>query len=500
VPRTETDPNGQESKAHILDYAQLPPSFFVRLAPTRFPEPTIYVLNDCFANILGLDPDWLCTSEGLRLLSGAATLDDTPPIAMAYAGHQFGHYAPLLGDGRAMLVGEGVDRSGRRYDLHLKGSGTTPFSRGADGRLTLGAAIREYVMSEAMAALNVPTTRSLAILTTGETILRDKAVPGAVLARTARSHVRIGTFQYAATSGELDPLKALADFSIDRLYPEIESDGVQRYQDFLSAVAKAQGRLIAKWMSLGFIHGVMNTDNASIAGETIDYGPCAFMDVFHPAKVFSSIDRRGRYAWNRQAEIGQWNMGQLAQSLLPLLGDSEEAQIEAAQAALSRYVSTFQLAFHSQMANKLGVDPQHKDLSSFIAETFAAMAKGGIDFTSFFTALTRSVANRSDAIILEVFQSPSMAETWLEMWHQMRSNDPRDDQYRVEAMRRTNPVRIPRNHQVERAVQDGENGKPQTMIALLAAVKNSYAEDPAFAAYEQPPKPHEIITQTFCGT
>ena len=497
---TDRHHRGLGSAAINLSYSQLPASFFVPLSPTRFSEPKMFVLNRQLAGDFALEAEWLRSSEGLKLLSGGATLSAGEPIAMAYSGHQFGHFSPLLGDGRARLVGEPLDRTGLRHDLHLKGSGATPFSRGGDGKATLGSAIREYVISEAMAALGVPTTRSLSIVTTGETILREAPVPGAVLARTARSHVRVGTFQYAAVQGDLDHLKALADFSIDRLYPHIQSEGAKRYEDFLGAVAKAQAHLIAKWMLMGFIHGVMNTDNTSIAGETIDYGPCAFMDTFAPDKVFSSIDRQGRYAWNRQAEIGHWNLSQLAQSILPLLGDTEEAQIEAAQSAMSEYVSAFQFELQTGMANKLGLNPIDENLPAFVAETFIAMAKSDVDFTTFFTALTRSAKEKSDTAVRDAFRSRCIADAWLVNWKSMRDENVDGSDLTAGVMQHVNPVRIPRNHQVERAIRDGEDGNPEAMNLLLDALRHPSEESSAFTAFEQPPEPHETVSETFCGT
>ncbi|MCL4141258.1 UNVERIFIED_CONTAM: hypothetical protein GTU68_044593 [Idotea baltica] len=482
--RVPLSQDGPDHKSSELTYTQLPPAFFAPVHPSQFADPHLYVLNKPLAGTFGLNSDWLSSAEGTQLLSGEITLNEGDAIAMAYAGHQFGHYSPLLGDGRAMLVGELKTADNLRYDLHLKGSGATPFSRGGDGKATLGSAIREYVMSEAMAALGVPTTRSLAIVTTGENVMRSGPFPGAVLARTARSHVRVGTFEYASATGDLENLRALADFSIDRLYPNIQSDGATRYADFFTAVATAQAQLIAKWMSLGFIHGVMNTDNCSIAGETIDYGPCAFLDRFDPGKVFSSIDHQRRYAWNRQAEIGQWNLAQLAQTLLPVLGDTQDAQVEAARAGLSNYVKEFQAALHTAMANKLGISAGYENLTDFITQTVTAMATGGVDFTLFFTALTRHAAGGSDA------------ETWLEAWQDLRQKEAGS----VELMQASNPVRIPRNHQVERAIADGEAGNAETMTSLMKALREPFAEDASLAGYEAAPTDDEIVTQTFCGT
>ena len=482
-----------------LSYMGLPDPFFAVVPNAQFPAPKLFMLNASLTETFSLSTDELSSAEGIALLSGAATLTKGPPIAMAYAGHQFGHYSRLLGDGRAMLIGEPLDRDGLRHDLHLKGSGLTPFSRGGDGKATLGSAVREYVMSEAMAALGVPTTRSLSIVETGEHIMRNGPAPGAVLARTARSHIRVGTFQFAAAMGDLDQLKALADFAIARLYPDLESEGAERYRSFLTEVAKSQASLIAQWMSLGFIHGVMNTDNASIAGETIDYGPCAFMDRFAFNKVFSSIDHQGRYAWNRQGEIGQWNMAQLAQAILPLLGDAEDAQVEAAQTCLSAYAATFHAAFETAMANKLGLSADHESLQDFISETFTALSEGGADFSRFFTALTRHVEGGPPSAIVSAFDTAEVARPWLETWTTLRQTDTaRASDSGL--MRKSNPVRIPRNHQVERALNDAESGNNEATINLITALQTPYEEDANFTAFEDAPDPSEIVSQTFCGT
>jgi uncharacterized protein YdiU (UPF0061 family) len=483
-----------------MSYRNLPSPFYAELKAGAVPAPSIYALNNALALEHGFAPEWLHSGEGLRLLTGSETLDAKPPIAMAYAGHQFGHYTPLLGDGRAMLVGEFYDTNAVMHDLHLKGSGRTPFSRNGDGRATLGSVIREYVMSEAIAGLGVPTTRSLAIVTTGDTVLRDAPVPGAILARTARSHLRVGTFQYAATLGDIEHLKAIADFAVERLYPSITSEGPKRYIDLIRFVGQAQARLIAQWMSLGFIHGVMNTDNASIAGETIDYGPCAFMDTFDPLKVFSSIDHQGRYAWSRQAEIGQWNVTRFAEALLPLLGATESDQIEAAETALAEYPITFQAAFQTRLADKLGLDREHSGFADFIAETFAAMTRGGVDFTRFFAALTRSAAETSDAGILNVFNNSTVASTWLESWHALRAENSSELPESLKRMQQSNPVRIPRNHLVEAAIRDGEAGQPETMIKLMAALEKPYTENAEFAEFEDAPTEDEEVKETFCGT
>ncbi|MEO1642551.1 MAG: YdiU family protein [Pseudomonadota bacterium] len=475
-------------------YAQLPDALHTALRITRFAEPAIFALNTTLAGDLGLQTGELSPA----LLSGAQTPHAGQPLAMAYAGHQFGNYAPLLGDGRAMLIADIIDPSGRAHELHLKGSGLTPYSRGGDGKATLGAAVREYLVSEAMADLGVPTSRSLAIVTTGETVMRQAPSPGAVLARTAHSHLRVGTFQYTAANHDLEPLRALADFAIERLDPDLLEAGPDRYARFLSRVAERQASLIAQWMSFGFIHGVMNTDNMTLSGETIDYGPCAFMDAFHPAKVFSSIDYYGRYAWNKQAEIGLWNLSRLAEAMLPLFEGAEAEQIKTAEAALRDYPTQFKTAWTTSIGRKLGL-PQG-DHDSFITATLTAFMESKVDFTRVFTALTRHVESADASAILAEFESEDQGKNWLTHWETLTGGRDAISNEAKTAMRAANPVRIARNHQVEAAIQDAEAGNRETFDLLLAALNNPFEEDSRFEAFEAPPKPDEIVQQTYCGT
>lgn len=489
-----------ETVQTALSYESLPAEFYQPLPATQFPDVQPFLLNTDWLASLGLASESNASPDINKLLSGAATLHGGDAIAMAYAGHQFGHYSPLLGDGRARLVGEVKDPAGVLHDIHLKGSGATQFSRGGDGRATLGSAVREYVMSEAMHALGVPTTRALSILTTGEEIRRDGLHPGAIIARSAKSHLRVGTFQYAATLKDEDHIRALADYTIDRLYPELNETEGNQYVALIQTVARKQARLIASWMGLGFIHGVMNTDNASISGETIDYGPCAYMDAFHPAKVFSSIDHYGRYAWNKQAEIAQWNLVRLAEALLPLLGETEARQSEAATHALSAYVDTFQAAFAKTMAAKLGLHASQERFDTFVQTTFKLMTEEALDFTVFFTNLTRRAHNGTGQLFDTDCQNAGACSAWEQSWLDMRKAADRMDDTGLAAMRRANPVRIARNHRVEAVIKAAEAGDKTPLLSLMAALQKPYAEDSAHAPYEAPPETGEIVHETFCGT
>lgn len=483
-----------------LQYRQLPPEMFQDVEPSGVDTPDIIALNIPHAESLGLSKDWLESDEGKAVLAGQNAIGGGPSLAMAYGGHQFGHWSGLLGDGRARLVGDLADVDGNYHELHLKGSGRTPYSRGGDGKATLGSAIREYIVSEAMAALGVPTTRSLSVVATGETIMRNGAEPAAIVCRTARSHLRVGTFQIAAASGAIESLKALADFAINRLFQDAPKDGPERYQYFLGRVIAGQAELIAKWMGYGFIHGVMNTDNACISSETIDYGPCAFMDDFHPGKVFSSIDRKGRYAWNRQPEIAQWNMVRLAETLLPLLGETEEQQQAAAETQLATFSPLFAEQFNGFMAKKLGLKNGEVLTPEFLAETFEAMTAGQVDFTLFFRHLTLIANGGETTTFIGLFNDPNLGETWLESWKEATGFESRLNGDRVEAMGRANPIIIPRNHRVEEVIAEANNGNFQSFDKLLKAVTHPFEDRSDFHDFETPPKPEEIVHQTFCGT
>src|ERR1700712_2025548 len=370
-------------------YTALPENFFARVAPTPVVAPRLIKLNRPLAVHLGLDPDWLASPEGVEILSGKRVPDGADPIAMAYAGHQFGHFSPQLGDGRAILLGEVIDADGIRRDIQLKGSGPTPFSRRGDGRAALGPVLREYIVSETMAALGIPTTRSLAAVVTGESVMRETPLPGAVLTRVASSHIRVGTFQFFAARGDTEGVRRLADHVIDRHYPYI-AKAERRYRALLDAVIARQAELVARWLLVGFIHGVMNTDNTSISGETIDYGPCAFMDAYDPATVFSSIDEQGRYAYGNQPQITLWNLTRFAETLLPLLSDDQEKAIADAQESLGDFAEKFNTAYQAGLRAKLGLFTERDGDPALAQDLLDAMAKNQADFTLTFRRLSEA--------------------------------------------------------------------------------------------------------------
>ncbi|MBL6453693.1 YdiU family protein [Belnapia sp. T6] len=479
-------------------YAQLPERFYSREAPKPVAAPRLVRLNTPLAEQLGLDPAALASPEGVEILAGNRVAEGSAFIAEAYAGHQFGHFNPQLGDGRAILLGEVVGRDGQRRDLQLKGSGRTPWSRGGDGRAAIGPVLREYIISEAMAALGVPTTRSLAAVTTGESVFRETALPGAVLTRVAASHIRVGTFQYFAARGDLEAVRLLADHVIARHYPEAAA-APSPYLALLEGVIGRQARLIAQWMQIGFIHGVMNTDNCAISGETIDYGPCAFMDHYDPATVYSSIDHAGRYAYGNQPRIAQWNLARLAEALLPLLSDDEDKAMSAAQDALAAYVPQFQGAWLDGMRRKLGLATAGEEDAALVGELLGAMAEGSADFTLTFRFLAEAAADPAgDAALVALF--PGYAG-WAPRWRARVEAESATPAERAAAMRAVNPAFIPRNHRVEAALAaatEREDFAP--FEELLAVLARPFEDQPHFAAYAAPPEPEQRVLQTFCGT
>jgi serine/tyrosine/threonine adenylyltransferase len=420
---------------------------------------------------------------------------------MAYAGHQFGHFVPQLGDGRALLLGEVVGRDGIRRDIHLKGSGRTPFSRGGDGRAALGPVLREYIVSEAMAALGIPTTRALAAVATGESVFRETELPGAVLARVASSHVRVGTFQYFAARGDTDAVRALADHVLTRNYPEcLEAD--QPYLALLEGVVARQAELVARWLLVGFIHGVMNTDNMSVAGESIDFGPCAFMDAYDPAAVFSSIDEYGRYAYGNQPRIAQWNLTRLAETLLPLLAEDQEHAVAEAEKALGRFAPHFTTALHAGYRRKLGLFTERDDDAELAQGLLTAMAENRADFTLTFRGLSDAAADpAADEAVRRLFADPSAYDAWAQRWRQRIGEEPQDGATRAKTMRAANPAFIPRNHRIEAVIQAAiQRDDFSPFEELLTVLSKPYEDQPAFAHYADPPEPHERVLQTFCGT
>ncbi len=463
--------------------------------------PSLVRLNEELAQQLKLDPAALAAPEGVQVLAGNTIPGNGEPLAMAYAGHQFGNFVPQLGDGRAILIGELVDRDGVRRDFHLKGAGRTPFSRGGDGRAVLGPVLREYLIGEAMAALGIPTTRALAALKTGETVWRERPLPGAVLVRVAASHVRVGTFQFFAARGDVDGTRLLADYVIRRHYPEA-AQSENPYLALLNLVIARQADLIARWMLVGFIHGVMNTDNMSIAGETIDYGPCAFMDSYHPETVYSSIDAMGRYAYGNQPPIAQWNLARFAETLLPLLaGDVNEA-VDIAQAAISDFVTRFEAAYTEGFRRKLGLSrPEPGDLA-LATDLLALMAAAGADFTLTFRRLCKAAAGAdSDAPLCQMLGDQRAFGEWLLRWRQRLADEGGDPSARQAAMRSENPIYIPRNHLVEEALSAAQdNGDFAPFEKLLAVLSAPYDERPGLERYAEPPQPDQVVHATFCGT
>ena len=470
-------------------YAALPERFFARTAPVPVAAPRLIKLNRALADELSLDADWLASAEGVSVLAGQKLPDKSSPIATAYAGHQFGHFVPQLGDGRAILLGEVIDRNGRRRDLQLKGAGRTPFSRNGDGRAALGPVLREYIVSEAMAALGVPTTRALAAVLTGEGVQRETILPGGVLTRIASSHIRIGTFQFFAARNDDDAVRQLADHVIARHYTDVAHDA-QPYFALLVQVIARQASLVAKWMQVGFIHGVMNTDNASVAGETIDYGPCAFMDAFDPTAVFSSIDQNGRYAFSNQPRIALWNLTRLAECLLPLLADDEARAVELAKEALGTFSSAFDAAFTTGMLAKVGLSDAADD-DTLVAEFLHLLAENQADFTVAFRRLC-DAADGDATELRTMFTDPAGFDAWSDKWRQ-RSPD-------SSAMRKVNPAFIPRNHRIEAVIAAGLRSDFGPFEELVTVLSRPYDDQPDFAAYADPPRPEQCVTQTFCGT
>ncbi|MFV2053017.1 protein adenylyltransferase SelO [Aliiroseovarius sp. YM-037] len=469
-------------------YTQLGDRFFARQSPTPVTEPSLVTVNESLAEALGIDPDALRTPHGVAVLAGNARVDGAEPIAQAYAGHQFGNFVPQLGDGRAILLGEVIDAGGVRRDIQLKGAGRTPFSRAGDGRAWLGPVLREYVVSEAMHTLGIPTTRALAAVKTGEAVVREKPYPGAVLTRVASSHIRVGTFQFFAVRGDAEAVQMLTDHVIRRHYPD--ADGAL---DLLKGVIRRQARLIAQWMGVGFIHGVMNTDNCQIAGETIDYGPCAFMDRYHPATVFSSIDRQGRYAYQNQPDIAVWNLAQLATSLLPLIDENEEAAVEAATEAVHEFGPLFRDAWLGVFRAKIGLTNAEDGDGALIGGLLDRMAEGDADFTNTFRALGSGRER-------DHFTDPAGWDQWAAGWHARLARDGSSEDEQKALMARSNPALIPRNHRVEELIQAAVQGDFAPFERLNRVLSDPFAVQPDAEDLQRPPQPDEEVLQTFCGT
>jgi uncharacterized protein YdiU (UPF0061 family) len=483
-------------------YARLPEQFYARVNPTPVRAPRLVRVNRELAELLGLDASALASPEGVEVLAGNRVAEGSEPLAMAYAGHQFGNFVPRLGDGRANLLGEVVARDGIRYDIQLKGSGRTPFSRGGDGRAAIGPVLREYIVSEAMAAMGVPTTRALAAVLTGEPVLRETALPGAVLTRVAKSHLRVGSFEFFAARRDVVGIRMLADYAIARHYPS--AAGAERpYRAFLDGVVARQAELVARWMGLGFIHGVMNTDNTSISGETIDYGPCAFMEAYDPATVFSSIDRAARYAYGNQPRIMLWNLTRLAEALLPVLepeAGSQEAAIASAQESLTGFAEKYEAAFAAGFRRKLGLLEARPGDEALAHDLLERMAAGKADFTLTFRRLC-DAADGSDAGVRGLFADPSAFDAWAVCWRARIAEESAPAEERGAAMRWANPVYIPRNHLVESALAAAaERQDFAPFEALLGAVAQPFEEREGLERFAVAARPEEQVRWTFCGT
>jgi uncharacterized protein YdiU (UPF0061 family) len=480
-------------------YSALPSRFYARVEPTPVANPQLVVFNTSLAEELGLQTDIL-EPEAAALLSGNRLAEDANPIAMAYAGHQFGAFVPRLGDGRAILLGELRARDGIVRDVQLKGAGLTPFSRNGDGRAVLGPMLREYLISEAMNAFGVPTTRSLAVVATGERVYRDEVLPGAVLTRVAKSHVRVGTFQYFAAQGDRDAVKALLEYVTARHYPAAR-DADAPALAVLKEVTQRQVALICDWMLLGFIHGVMNTDNMALSGETIDYGPCAFMDDYDPKTVFSSIDHGGRYAYSNQPAIAQWNLARFAETLLPLIDPDLDKAVMLATEVIAEFVTRFDVRFLAGMCRKIGLSSVFEEDADLVRALLATMHHSRADFTLTFRRLSLLAEDPGARPgLLELFAADSDIGRWLEDWQKRLARDPQTNLERSANMRAANPAFIPRNHRVETALTAAEAGDYTPFHELLAVLRHPYDAQPEMAEYMKPPQPSERVLHTFCGT
>lgn len=474
-------------------YARLSDSFYASLKLHPVSNPKLVVLNKQLAEELGLDSEELQSDEGVQILAGNVAPEGSFPMAQAYAGHQFGYFT-MLGDGRATLYGEQITPKEERFDIQLKGSGRTPFSRGGDGRAALGPMLREYIISEAMHGLGIPTTRSLAVVETGEKVIRETELPGAILTRVASSHIRVGTFQFIANWGSYEDLQVLANYTIVRHYPDIPNSD-HRFLYLLQEVIKKQAELISKWQLVGFIHGVMNTDNMTISGETIDYGPCAFMDTYDPDTVFSSIDTKGRYAYGNQPKIGGWNLARFAEALVPLLHDDEDEAVQIAQNEISKYPLLFENNWLGGMREKLGLFNEEEQDKELINELLDMMKKYRADYTNTFRALTVNKLEMTSLHDKEDFNQ------WQKKWQERRSRQQQTIEDSMQLMKERNPSVIPRNHRVEAALDAAvNNGDYRVMERLLKVLANPFDDSSEHQEYSQLPKPSNLPYRTFCGT
>lgn len=482
-------------------YSRLPENFYERIMPTPVSAPKLMAFNFPLAKALNLSVEKLSEPELAEVFSGNKLLPGAEPLALAYAGHQFGQFVPQLGDGRAILLGEVVDKNGKHWDMQLKGAGQTKWSRRGDGRAAVGPVIREYIVSEAMAALGVPTTRSLAMVMTGDSVYREQELPGAVLTRVASSHLRVGSFEYFAGQGDFSSLKILANYAIQKHFPEVQQES-NPYQSFFKKVVTAQAKLVAKWMQLGFIHGVMNTDNTSISGETIDYGPCAFLDEYDPSKVFSSIDRHGRYSYGNQGQIAQWNLASLGKAISPLLNLDSHKTFDFLNEQVSSFIDQFNQTWSIGMAEKLGIQNFQKDDLEMIQKILNLMTKHAADFTLSFRTLSQFANSPENSDPLEImFQHDLEFMKWLEQWKSRVDLKTKLEPELAKRMSAVNPAFIPRNHRIEQLIMDvSERNDFTKMQRLIQALSNPFTDQPEFADLMLPPKPEERVLATFCGT
>ncbi len=482
-------------------YTSLPEEFYVKMRPEIMPDLKLIKLNEPLSELLGLPPSKLKKPNGINFLGGKNILPNEEPLAQVYAGHQFGNFVPQLGDGRAMLLGEVIGTDGARRDIHLKGSGKTPFSRMGDGRAGLGPVLREYLVSEAIFAFGIPTTRALAALLTGENIIRERPVPGAILARVAKSHVRIGTFEYFASKGQTGNVKLLADYIINRHYPEIKNHS-GRYADLLEKVIEKQASLIAKWMSVGFIHGVMNTDNMTLSGETIDFGPCAFMDYFEIDKVYSSIDMQGRYRFSNQPHVAVWNLSRLAETLLPLIHNDQNTSIKKAEESLKIFLPLFTSHWVEIMGRKLGIEEPKSFDKALIESLLTNMQKGNADFTQTFRKLPNTLEKKKECEWFALFSDPKNSDlhNWQKKWRNRVEPTKNNKISIIRRLKNNNPYVIPRNHIIEQCISEGLKGDLTRFHKLTEALEMPFEEKAEYYDFSLPPKENEIVHHTFCGT
>ncbi len=478
-------------------YARLPENFYARQAPIAVSQPGLVDVNRPLADYLGIDADWLASDQGIQMTGGNLLPEGAEPIATVYAGHQFGHWNPRLGDGRAVLLGEVIATDGKRYDIQLKGSGTTPYSRGGDGRAPLGPVIREYLVSEAMYAMGVPTSRTLAAVSSGEPVYREQRLPGGVLVRVASSHIRVGTVQYFRSIDDSSGLRALADHVIERHFPsaaESDNPALALYE----AIIEKQANLIAQWMAVGFIHGVMNTDNMLLCGETIDYGPCAFMDQFASSQVYSSIDHQGRYAYGNQAPIANWNLACLGNAILPLLDENDEKATELAQQTLNQFADLYWQAYFDVFRSKLGLFTWNDSDPEMIGDFLKLLESTRTDFTLAFRRLSDLAGDSSE--VEELLTFDQRFDDWISQWKKRCEQESSPAQQRQQQMRSVNPVFIPRNHLVEQAIDGDYAGDLDLFHRLQERWSDPFSWDAKDRELALPPRPEQVVTQTFCGT